>query len=139
MVARGGILLIIILIVNFVFSTPAHAGDDIELAGDIIAILLPIVAGATSLYKDDHKGAIEFSESFLVTLATTYTLKYCVDEKRPNGASHSFPSSHSSIAFSGASFYKNIMVGDMVFPHMLQHHLLDGAVSNQTIIMFTML
>jgi len=41
------------------------------------------------------------------TLAATYTLKYSVDEERPNGAdSHSFPSGHAAVTFAGAEFIR---------------------------------
>ena len=40
----------------------------------------------------------------MTTLGVTFALKYSIDEKRPNGGSHSFPSGHASVAFSGASF-----------------------------------
>jgi membrane-associated phospholipid phosphatase len=41
-----------------------------------------------------------------MTLGVTYGLKYTVDEKRPNGGSHSFPSAHTSISFSAAEFMR---------------------------------
>lgn len=97
-------ILFLTLIANFVFSTPVYARDDIELAGDIIQIILPVTAGGMALYKDDQKGAIQFSKAFLTTLGATYALKYSINAERPNGGSHSFPSGHTSAAFSGASF-----------------------------------
>ena len=89
---------------NFVFSIPVYASDNIELAGDIIQIIIPVTAGGMALYKDDQEGVIQFSKSFLTTLGVTYALKYSIDAERPNGGSHSFPSGHTSAAFSGASF-----------------------------------
>lgn len=38
--------------------------------------------------------------------ATTATLKYAVDEQRPDGGSRSFPSGHTSLAFTGAEFIR---------------------------------
>lgn len=40
------------------------------------------------------------------TAITTGVLKYAVDETRPNGGSHSFPSGHASAAFTGAEFIR---------------------------------
>jgi membrane-associated phospholipid phosphatase len=37
---------------------------------------------------------------------TTGVLKYTVDETRPNGGAHSFPSGHASAAFTGAEFIR---------------------------------
>jgi hypothetical protein len=38
--------------------------------------------------------------------ATTAALKYAVDAKRPDGGSRSFPSGHTSLAFTGAEFIR---------------------------------
>lgn len=38
--------------------------------------------------------------------AVTYGLKYSVDETRPNGQPHSFPSGHTSASFMGAEFIR---------------------------------
>jgi len=103
-IKQAGIILIFALIANFVFSTSVYARDDIELAGDIIAIILPVTAGGMALYKDDQEGVVQFSKSFLTTLGATAVLKYSIDTDRPDGGSHSFPSGHTSLAFSGASF-----------------------------------
>src|SRR2546430_5918562 len=50
--------------------------------------------------------ALQFGESAALTLGVTYGLKYSIDEKRPNGRRHSFPSGHSSISFSSAEFMR---------------------------------
>jgi len=48
---------------------------------------------------------MEFYKSYGSTIATTYTLKHIVREKRPNSDDKdSFPSNHTSSAFSGATF-----------------------------------
>jgi len=103
-IKQTGIILILTLLVNFVFSVPVYAKDDIESAGNIIILILPIAAGSTALYKDDQEGVVQFSKSLITTLGTTAALKYSINTKRPNGGSHSFPSGHASVAFSGASF-----------------------------------
>ncbi len=101
---QTGILVVFFFIVSFIFTTPVYAGDDIELAGDIMRILLPLTAGGMTLYRNDRQGLVQFSKSFLTTEVATVALKYTVDTDRPNGGSHSFPSGHTSTAFSGASF-----------------------------------
>jgi len=90
--------------VNFFFSIPAYASDDIELAGEIIRIILPLTAVGMTVYHDDKEGLIQFSKSFLTTLGASYALKYSINTERPNGDTHSFPSGHTATAFSGASF-----------------------------------
>ena len=82
---------IFFLIVTSVFSMTATAGDNIERTGDVFQYIIPAAAGCMTLYKGDRQGSVQLSKSFLTTLATTYALKYSINEKRPNGGSHSFP------------------------------------------------
>jgi len=86
-------------------STHARA-DGIEKAGDVLQIVLPATAAGFTLVKWDGKGALQFGESAVLTEGVTYGLKYTVDEKRPNGGSHSFPSGHTSISFCAAEFMR---------------------------------
>ena len=98
------ILIILAIIVSFFFPFPVSANDDIELAGDIISVVLPLTAAGMTAYHGDQEGFIQFSKSFLTTLGTTYALNYSINTEGPSGESHSFPSGHTSLAFSGASF-----------------------------------
>ena len=84
----------------------AQAADNIQAAGDVLQIVLPATAAGMTLYNRDGQGALQFGESAAVTLGVTYTLKYTVNERRPNGGSQSFPSAHSSISFSSAEFMR---------------------------------
>jgi len=83
-----------------------RASDRIELAGDVFQYLLPATAAGLTLGYKDGKGALQFGESAALTLGVTYGLKYTIDERRPNGGRHSFPSGHSSISFSSAEFMR---------------------------------
>ncbi len=49
-----------------------------------------------------HDFALAFGRMEVVT----YGLKYSIDEQRPNGQPHSFPSGHTSAAFMGAEFIR---------------------------------
>lgn len=82
----------------------AHADDSVETTGDVLQIVLPSVAYAMTFGYKDAEGRNRFYKSFLTTLSITYGLKLSVDKKRPNGGDMSFPSGHTSAAFSGASF-----------------------------------
>jgi membrane-associated phospholipid phosphatase len=84
----------------------AHAGDDIQAAGDILQFVLPAAAAGLTLGYRDGQGALEFGESAALTLGVTYGLKYAVNERRPNGGNQSFPSGHTSISFSAAEFMR---------------------------------
>jgi len=93
-------------LLSSVACTTTYAGDDIETAGDILQFVLPITAGGLTLGLQDYQGTLQFGESFALTEGVTYGLKYAVNEKRPNGGSHSFPSAHTSASFAPAEFIR---------------------------------
>jgi membrane-associated phospholipid phosphatase len=84
----------------------AQAGDEIATAGDILQFVLPGAAAGLTLWNRDGKGALQLGESAALTLGVTYTLKYSVNETRPNGGGQSFPSAHTSISFCAAEFMR---------------------------------
>jgi len=96
----------VFLIALIIGAPPCHlyADDGVETAGDILQVALPVWAYAMTFTNDDSEGSIQFTRSFLTTMAATYTLKLTVDRERPNGGNMSFPSGHTSAAFSGAAF-----------------------------------
>lgn len=86
-------------------SSTLYAKSSSETIGDILAIGLPLSAYSTTLYLDDKEGEIEFYKNYATTMGTTLLLKYTVREERPDTKERdSFPSGHTSSAFSGASF-----------------------------------
>lgn len=78
----------------------------LEKSGDLLAIGIPIAALTTSLLKQDWQGSIQLVGSGVTTQVITETLKHSVGKWRPNAANtFSFPSGHSSGAWTGASFF----------------------------------
>ena len=83
----------------------ANKKEDVALAGDIMVALIPAATISKMAYERDGEGAIEFTASIVTTMAATFILKYSIDAERPNGENNrSFPSGHSSSAFSCATF-----------------------------------
>jgi len=83
----------------------ADTKEDVSLAGDILVVLLPTAAIGKTAYERDMRGGLEFTASIATTMAATFILKYSIDAERPNGENNrSFPSGHSSSAFSSATF-----------------------------------
>jgi len=77
----------------------------IEKSGDILQIALPVGAALFSIYpKKDYQGLLNLTKSYATTLALTYSIKYAVNATRPISGKQSFPSGHTSSAFSGAAF-----------------------------------
>jgi membrane-associated phospholipid phosphatase len=98
--------LLIVLTLCFTPGIDARASDAVEKVGDVLVYVLPATAAGMTLIHKDGEGALQFGESAALTLGVTYSLKYIVDETRPNGGSYSFPSAHASISFSSAEFIR---------------------------------
>ena len=85
--------------------SPATMGTEAITGASWLSIVVATAAGLALGHRDGD-GAVQFGESAALTLGVTYGLKYTVNEKRPNGGSHSFPSAHTSISFSAAEFMR---------------------------------
>jgi len=103
-----------------ILSGSLYAKDTTQKIGDILQIAIPLAAYGTTLYLDDKEGQWQFYKSYGTSLAATYALKYTVREKRPDSDSKdSFPSGHTSSAFSGATFiYKRYGFKYAILPYL---------------------
>lgn len=94
-----------ILVTILVTSNLAYAKSTTETISDVFAVAVPATAYGATVYLDDKDGQMQFYKSYGVTMGSTFLLKYTVKEKRPDSNNKdSFPSGHTSSAFSGASF-----------------------------------
>ncbi len=100
---KSGLLFIFILS----FVSIARAGDKggVELSGDILEFAMPAAAlGSTFIWKDDSQPTWQFVKAIGTSFLISRTLKIVIDKKRPNGGIHSFPSGHTTSAFTSAAF-----------------------------------
>jgi membrane-associated phospholipid phosphatase len=76
-----------------------------KTTSDVLAVGLPAAAGAITLMNQDKEGMQQLALSLGSTLAATEVLKSVIHERRPDGSDNkSFPSGHTAIAFSAATF-----------------------------------
>jgi len=79
--------------------------SNIETAGDIGLIAVPVAALSITLFKGDKKGIWQFAKSFLLNQVITFGLKRSINKRRPyNNGDYAFPSGHTSTTFQAASF-----------------------------------
>jgi len=94
-------------------SLPAHAeNEDITEAGDYLQIILPAIAGVSTLFAGnpeggwvDREGLYQFTKSLTASLATMGVGKEISKKLRPDASDRaSHPSGHTTAAFAGAGF-----------------------------------
>lgn len=91
----------------FFFSNTKAQNQTITTSGDILQLAIPAVAlGSTFIWKDDNtKPTWQFIKSYGSGLILQQALKHIVLKPRPDGSdNYSFPSGHTTSAFSGAAF-----------------------------------
>ena len=98
-----------ILFCSGISFDPFHLNDksrsSIERVGDFLQVGLPLAGLVITKYHKDSRGTSQFWKSFLSANLTTSLLKIVIDKERPNGhCCESFPSGHTTAAFSGAMF-----------------------------------
>jgi len=99
------LLLLLLFSLNYIFPFIEDTSDPIRTAGDIGQIATPLYGLYLTHQNSDTKGRSQFCKSSLATMLTTHFLKKTIDKNRPDGTNNnSFPSGHTSAAFSGATF-----------------------------------
>lgn len=83
----------------------------VRTSGDIGAVLLPVAGLTAILVNKDWQGLKQGVFAGITTLGVTYALKYAVKKERPDRSDmHSFPSMHTSVSFTAASFIQRRIV-----------------------------
>lgn len=92
-------------IVGFGLAAPAPAvSQGLETYGDIGQFAIPGVAALISVLRKDPPGVLQLGVGTAATVGVVQGLKFGLNTERPDGGSRSFPSGHTSGAFSGASY-----------------------------------
>ena len=80
--------------------------DTLREIGDILQFALPGAGGIATLFEKDNdwEGSKQWLKTQATQLGTQMSIKFIVDKTRPSNGTQSFPSGHTSGAFSGAAF-----------------------------------
>ena len=97
---------VIIILFCCIISISTKAQNfDYEKLGDNLQIALPVSAFAsTFIWRDNQKAQSQFIKTMVTSFILTHGLKILINKERPNGGDYSFPSGHTSAAFTGAAF-----------------------------------
>lgn len=99
-------VLLIGLALGFLRPLTATAQKSLVLHSTDIVGALPTATGfILALAQHDRKGIVQLGLSTATTVALNYGVEALVHKRRPDGSDdHAFPSSHTSVAFDGATF-----------------------------------
>lgn len=96
----------ILLIALLALCMPMRAQKKfVDRSTDVLCVTPTLTALAVSFVERDKKGMAELGLSTAATLVANYALEAAVTKRRPDGSgNHSFPSTHTAVAFDGATF-----------------------------------
>jgi len=93
------------IILIFCLVSQATFASVKETSGDVLLLAMPLTAMGISYLNDDYAGMKEFALAMSGTALTTLALKSTVNKERPDGdGNDSFPSGHTAVTFSSASY-----------------------------------
>ena len=97
-------IVVFLVVTSFLLSLSARA-QFVQKSTDVLCLVPTATAVVLTFVKKDEKGFKQLALSTLSSVALSYGLEACVRKERPDGdGMHSMPSTHTTIAFSGASF-----------------------------------
>jgi len=83
-----------------------HAGNDaLRHTTDVLCLVPDATALGVAIAKHDTQGLKQLGLNTATCLAVNYGLELCITKDRPDGTGHhAFPSTHTAVAFNGATF-----------------------------------
>ena len=97
--------LFILLLALFFLLPQVGRAQFVEKSTDVLCLVPSATAVVLTLVNKDEKGLKQFALSTLTSTALSYGMEACIKKELPDGdGMHSMPSTHTMIAFSGASF-----------------------------------
>ena len=100
-----------ITVISFCFSLQAQTLEvsssrkAVRTSGDIGAVLLPVAGLTAILIEKDWQGLKQGIFAGATSMGLTFALKEIIKKERPDHSDkHSFPSMHSAVSFTAASF-----------------------------------
>ncbi len=97
---------IVCLLILWNYSALYSQDKFIQRSGDVLAAALPsivLVPDAWDYLQDGDLRIFRPGFAYGISMGITYILKFSVNKTRPNSDPYSFPSGHSTSAFSGAT------------------------------------
>ena len=77
----------------------------VERSTDVLSVVPSMTGLCVAIVNEDREGAVQLGLSTATTLASNYLLEAVIRKDRPDGSGHhSFPSTHTAVAFDGSSF-----------------------------------
>jgi hypothetical protein len=95
--------IILICCVLTIYPTNPYAYS-IAQTGNAVTYAIPLSTVSIAMLLKDYQGLKQEVLANGLVQAATEGLKLAVNERRPNGSGSSFPSRHTSLAFTGAAF-----------------------------------
>ena len=97
-------IVVFFVVISLLLPLSARA-QFVQKSTDVLCLVPSATAVILTLVKKDEKGLKQFALSTVSSVALSYGLEACIRKERPDGdGMHSMPSTHTMIAFSGASF-----------------------------------
>lgn len=98
------ILLLITILLTGNLSVSAQS-KFVKRSTDVLCLAPSTTGLVKAIVEKDKKGILQLGLSSATTLALNYGLEAVIEKDRPDGTGHhAFPSTHTAVAFDGASF-----------------------------------